>query len=309
MKRLKVICIVVMCVLFVNGASAAVLEVGGGYTYANPQAAWDAASNGDTILIHAGTYAPSWGDYSIYSRGVSTTTDLQNVTVKAAGDGKAILQGVVGLFGSNTGVTGGITIDGLYINPEGVTNKTGIYVRADAGYPLGPVTVKNNVIYGVINQGIYTFGAIASFQGNSTYEHNTIYNGNMNGYGIREWVTGTKSVNNKPIFNSNIAVGYSVGMATWYGGFDKFNYSDSYGNTTDWQPSSYVGTGSYSLDPVFASTNPADPDFLYLTSSSPTQVQSGAHDGTYMGALPVVPEPATIAMLGLGALVALRRKK
>jgi hypothetical protein len=309
MKKVIGFLVVAMCVLFVSGASATILEVGSGYTYANPQAAWDAANNGDTILIHEGTYAPSWGDYSIYSRGVSATKDLQNVTVQAAGDGKAILQGVVGIFGSNTGTTGNITIEGLYINPEGVTNKTGLYVRADAGYNLGPVTARNNVIYGVINQGIYTYGAIASFKGPLTFEHNTVYNGNQNGYGIREWINGSKTTI-KPIFNSNIAVGFSNGMQTWYGGFDKFNYSNSYDNPGgNYIPSSYKGTGSFELDPLFASIDPADDYFLYLTPSSPVEIRTGAHDGTYMGALPVIPEPATLSILSLGALLALRRKK
>ena len=84
--------------------SAAVLSVGPGQTYSTVQAAVNAASNGDTIEIHSGTYTGSQGNASIYKssltlRGVGETRPILDAGGTSVG-GKAIW--VIG--GSNTTV-------------------------------------------------------------------------------------------------------------------------------------------------------------------------------------------------------------
>jgi len=93
--------VVAMCA---STGSAAVLSVGPGQTYSTVQAAVNAASNGDTIEIHSGTYTGSQGNASIYKssltlRGVGETRPILDAGGTSVG-GKAIW--VIG--GSNTTV-------------------------------------------------------------------------------------------------------------------------------------------------------------------------------------------------------------
>jgi len=88
-----------------------------------------------------------------------------------------------------------------------------------------------------------------------------------------------------------------AGIAT-YSTFYNANLPTAVGSTT----------GTIFSDPLFASTNPADPHFLWLSSaSSPAHLAD--EQGDNMGALPTVPEPATMSLLGLGALAMIKRKR
>ena len=82
--------------------SAAVLSVGPGQTYSTVQAAVNAASNGDTIEIHSGTYVGSQGNAwigksSLTLRGVGETRPILDAGGTSTG-GKAIWV----IAGSNT---------------------------------------------------------------------------------------------------------------------------------------------------------------------------------------------------------------
>ncbi|MFH1614999.1 MAG: PEP-CTERM sorting domain-containing protein [Planctomycetota bacterium] len=308
--------LVIVVVLFAPMTKAAVIEVGlSGYAYDNIQDAYHSASSGDEIVVHAGTYTKLWGDYSLYTAydwtaGGAPTVEKRDIVIRAAGDGPAIMKGVLGLSGLAVGVHN-ITIDGLYINPETVANKCGVQIHPSGFYMEG-CTVRNVVVYGeALQRGVY-FRNPPAEHGQHLVEHCTFINTTgVGGYkGLDDRMNGTKTADMVPIMRSNISVGFEHGFYSWYGGpGETFTYSDGYGNTVaNYQPASYKGVGSVELDPVFYSLDPANPNFLYLSPGSPIAVQVGAHDGTYMGALPVIPEPATLALLGLGALV-LRRKR
>ncbi len=85
--------------LLATTAFAADLHVGAGQTYATVQEAVDAAAAGDVILVHAGQYD---GDVDTTAVG----TDSARITLQAAGDGEAVINGRVTLDGDYWDVTG-----------------------------------------------------------------------------------------------------------------------------------------------------------------------------------------------------------
>ncbi|MFH1615001.1 MAG: hypothetical protein ABIG61_07945 [Planctomycetota bacterium] len=292
-------CLVTVTLLFLLPAKAAVLEVGlsgTGYAYPDIQQAYQAASSGDTILVHAGLYTMRYGtEYSLntgydYSIGGVPTVKKENIVIRAAGDGPAIMTGIIGLQGTAAGV-GNITIDGLYVNPETVANKVGVQINPASNYMAG-CTIRNVVVYGThIQRGVYLRDT-PQYQGQHLIEHCTFYNVDPNGSykGLDDRIVGTKTAPMVPIMRSNISVGFDTSFYTWGGGpGETFAYSDAYNWITGaYVPSSYKGTGSVELDPLFYSLDPNDPYFLYLSNDSPSALKTGAHDGTYMGALPVL---------------------
>ena len=263
------------------------LEVGEGYLFPSIQAAWDYSDSGDTIIVHAGTYPPVSGEYVFFNRGVSDPKDRDNMTIHSAGDGKVILEGIVGIFGTETGM-GSLTFEGFYIHiPDSIVNKTGVYIRADGGYSLGKATVRDCVIYGNLNQGIYTYGG--GIHAEHLIEHNTVYCYGHTGYGIREWEA--RGIGDPPpVIRSNMAANFNIGMQSWHGGSVdgfKFHNCNSYGNIYKnyWHSVQFAPT-SYSMYPEFVSVDPDDPLFLMFGPDSPDALKTGAHDGEFIGARP-----------------------
>ena len=102
----KVLMLIIIITLYGLSAQAAILEVGAGRTYTTIQAAVDAASAGDTILVYAGVYADkvligdSGGtalseDMTKYANVVlmASGTPTDKITIKSAGDGDVIIDG------------------------------------------------------------------------------------------------------------------------------------------------------------------------------------------------------------------------
>ncbi|MFH1614998.1 MAG: hypothetical protein ABIG61_07930 [Planctomycetota bacterium] len=259
------------------------LAVGQGYPFGNLQAAWNASQSGSEIIVHAGTYPRTSGDYCL-NTDLGGSVDRDDVWIHAAGDGRVTFEGVISVFGTETGGIGNITFEGFYVNPEDCMNVTGFDLRASNGKHLGGCTLRDCVVYAPnLVQGIYLLTEGTGTQGQHLIEHCTVYGGGT-GKGINEKIIGIKDANTAPIFRSNIIVGCDEGMYTWYGGFT-FDYSDGYSNAEyDYLHARHVGPGSVSMDPGFISTDPNDPLFLVLGSDTPDAVMFGAHDDTSMGA-------------------------
>lgn len=127
--------------LFSAVSMAATLTVGEGKTYATIQAAIDAANNGDTIDVYAGTYKE---DLDVWK--------LNLVLRSVDGSGRAEIQGNGGMAVISIPADYGVTIDGFKITP-GTGDSYGIYHAG--GAPTTPVTITNNTIDGFSSYGFY----------------------------------------------------------------------------------------------------------------------------------------------------------
>ncbi len=309
---MKALMMCMLVLLIATVGESAILEVGSGYAYSTPQAAWNASVSGDEIVIHSGVYNKSWGDYVIYSNADGNDTPRTNITIRSAGDGRVTFNGGIYLNASSNGTMGNISIENLYINFSGIN--AGVYIRADNPKEMLGCTIRGNVIYSTSGggQGIYFYGD--GINGEHVVEHNTIYGaGSSTGYGIRELMSDANGGRTVPLIRDNIVVNTNKGFLSWYGG-NSIEYSDHWNNGTNstadnYGSSVYKSTGSIELDPIFASTNPDDSTFLMLSLNTPTEVLTGAHDGTYMGALPQVPEPCAFGTLFVFALCYIVKRK
>ncbi|GAB1400575.1 hypothetical protein MASR1M66_20300 [Aminivibrio sp.] len=144
----------------ISASSAAVLVVGPGEAYTAIQDAIDAAAEGDTIQVKAGTYSE---DLQI------STNNLTLVSID--GPGLAVVDGA----GSSTEIITvdselGVTIDGFRILP-GTAGTYGIY--HDGGAPTTPITITNNTVEGFSSYGFYmSFSYVTSTT--FTFSNNTM---------------------------------------------------------------------------------------------------------------------------------------
>ena len=297
--RAEGISIFVIVVLFIGSSNAAQLHVGVGQTYTHPQGAWDASSNGDEIIIHAGTYNPIYSHFVIRSDYLGFTPK-KDIWIHSAGDGKAVLHGGISLSGGATPGFGNITVSDLYFDltfEDASINRYAFWVNCDAGQTLTGCTFRNNVVYNVgsnaannyTNQFIYI--KKDGNHGQHLIEHNTMVNLGAavdTGYGFRDEVNGWTPAS-VPIIRSNIIVNCLRGV---YSKYQEAGINYAYGDVDDCGEYNFshpdlIGTGTIQIDPIFYSTNPDDPCFLWLSRSSSVALATGAHDGTHMGALPV----------------------
>jgi hypothetical protein len=284
-----------IAIMFLAGtvANAAVLEVGPGKPYADIASAiadayggtlvysnWGLNVPGDEIVVYAGTYA----GFSL------TGNDMDLITVRAykdPADCATPAERVVLTSGVNMNNWAEANlIKGFYI-----ANTTGSASISSGSSACGRMTTyKNMVIYG----GPTAISEYLQY-GQNRYENCTIYGNDSTlsmGYASGGYPRDT-------IVAFNTA---SAGSSAVYS-----DYSCWYSNGTDaGYGSATPGANDIQVDPLFASTNPADNEFLWLQVGSPC---AGTGEFGDMGALPVVPEPMTLALLGLASTFAIRRRR
>ena len=320
MKLNKCLFLSIVFLIAVGIVNGAVLHVGSGQTYSKPQDAWEAASSGDEIAIHAGTYTPFYSHFVLRSDWLGADIPKNNILIHPYQDERVVINGMFSITGTVSAGMGNITVEDLYfdLTTTASINRTAFWMNSDTGQTLQGCTFRNNVVYNLGTAvGNYTdqFVYIKKHgnHGQHLIEHNTMVNLGTavdTGYGFRDEVNSYTPLT-APIVRDNIIVDADKGVYSQYraGGIN-YAYGDVYDcSTYNFSHGNLIGTGTVQLDPVFYSTDPANPYFLYLSPSSPVAVQTGAHDGTYMGALPVVPEPTTLLVLGIGGILAVRRKK
>jgi hypothetical protein len=259
-------------------AQAGILHVGGGQTYATIQAAFNAAVTGDEVVIHAGTYTTQAG-----------VVGKSNLYIHNATGEKVVING--GLYFNNS--SEGSTVEGLYIKPTGCVGIQNYYVGGRGN------TYKNLTFFNGDNGRAAIYGD--SMYGNDNLVNITIYNCD---YALSYNYASSTSIKNVIIANSR-----SSGALYSYNG-SAITYSNFWMNPTT---SGYEGTGMIedstciSLDPLFYSTDPSSPYFLWLAQNSPS---SGTGlNGVNMGSQLTIPEPATITLFGLAGLALLKRNR
>ena len=255
-KKLFKLLLVALIGCFAVSATAAVREVGPGKTYSTIQDAVNAASNGEEIIVYEGTYAEV----------VSISKDNLDIHINA-GD-KVLVEGAFNLSG---GAENNL-FEGFYVKP---TTQTACY---SAGVSRNN-TWRNMVVYG--NSSRAAFGGSGMY-GSDTIDHCTVYDCLKGGsYGTSSSAVMTNSI---LAFNADgwsSSGGSPISYSNWYHNPDPNSGYEDTGVSED------VAT-CISDDPLFASTNPDDPHFLYLRPISPSN--GTASDSNNMGALPTVNE-------------------
>ncbi|MBR0875485.1 hypothetical protein JQ633_34390, partial [Bradyrhizobium tropiciagri] len=158
-----------------------------GNGYASIQAAVDAAGDGDTILIAAGTWA---GDISVNDK--QLTFLGINHGIDGAGDGRAAAEsailGKVQVFGDKN-----VTFDGIEFLADDNTGTTGSSSPALGFHGTGDYRVTNSVFYNETTGGATDARAISldtSVSGAVTIDHNAFTGDAHGNFGDASWGRG-----------------------------------------------------------------------------------------------------------------------
>jgi len=322
MKKLILVTVLAMAVSVATADTLHVRLSPGAGEYSKVWDAWDDCNDGDTILVHAGRYTSRRKkNFIVHTNWTNTSPYHTGVTIKGAGDGRAILVGQMKLSATPTGNTS-ITFEDLYIDtsePGTSYNRSAFYLDADKG-DLGEITVRNCVVY---NTGSYNDNGIIYLAGDQimyqpTFENCTQVNlGNayQTGKGIYDNYSGLYNSATVPIMKNLIIMNNDVGVRSYTRKDDpsvnvSYSMVGNSGSYNFWNDPQKGPNTIEDVAPKFYSADPNNPWFLYLSADTPNSILYGADDGGYMGALPMVPEPATLTILGLGGMaLVLRRKK
>jgi len=271
MTKFRTMLMLVTLVLCIQSLNAAVLEVGTEKTYASIQKAWEAAKEGDEIIVYPGTYEPVMNGRCLQAKG------KKGIILRTSGDGEVICKGGFYFFRSKFS----------YILIQGFTFKgalRGIWLDGRGKASYDNIIIRDNVITNCSNEGLYFYNKTDSQKySNIIVENNTMFKNNV---GLHHYVIGTGG-NCNWVFRNNIIVNNKLGIFSR--GAASFHYSDSWKNppkgNSNWQGKNCKGTGCVSVDPGFMSTEANSKDFLKLSDKSPKSVLSGGYKGSFMGAI------------------------
>jgi hypothetical protein len=292
-----------MAVAFASPTFAAVYTVGPSQTYStiqdaiNAAAGADVGSSGDNdpnpdpvdIVVYAGTYTEN----------LVVPTDATNKfngkndgwTIRANTGDNVLLKGKID-FGvdRDNGVLRGIDIDW-----------TGQNYAISFSQTARNTLVENALIYGGTAGGHPAISG-ANFYGSNNLNHVTIYGAD---YGVSVGYASSLNM-------TNSIVAFSVNSAFYSSNGSSISYSDFYGNNPNFTSGNVDGGNNLNyptgLDPMFVSTNPLDPHFLWLQQGSPAS--GAASDSGNMGARPtLVPEPTVLGVLCLGGMFLAGRRR
>jgi len=204
----------------------------------------------------------------------------------------------------------------IILNTNGTAPQAGIDFEPNfANDILQSITVRNSIFSGNSGNGIqFATGMLADpGQVDITITNVTsIGNTGVDSSGLRIYyypLPGVTIKNSLFVDNGHFGVAVEGDESPDKNSVD---YSAVWGNAQAIGGQAIAGAGTLTtVQPLFYSTDPSSPWFMYLDPSVSDQIALGADNGTYMGARPVygtvVPEPALMGLAGIGMMVLMVR--
>ncbi|MCC6423333.1 MAG: right-handed parallel beta-helix repeat-containing protein [Phycisphaerales bacterium] len=214
----------------------------------------------------------------------------------------------------------GVTIDNaVSLSTSGTAPSAGIDIEPDSTTNvIKNIAIKNSIFASNAGHGIqfdFNLGTPTAAT-NLSIENVTIFGNSVDGINLRETLPGLTIKDSLIVSNTRYgAYAWATTPGTTVNYLDYTAILSNGSGALHWNNKMQFGPGGVSglSGPLFYSTDPNSPYFLYLDPNVANSIALGASDGSFIGARPVyttpVPEPAGMALILLGGGMILTKRR